>query len=410
MPVRIVKYEVDRRTYEGSFDERDTVSDVLRILSDAGYPNIGLELLDGDVPMDKDKLVAGLEESKIYKVEIRDRMPVPAPARNSVVVRPTALSVKCHRAVASGDLTGLRKLRAKAEMFNSLNENGLAPLHVAALRADAACVSLLLNLGANVDQRDSRGATPLFVAAHAGHVEVARVLLQRGASPSAPSVDGLTPSIVAARHGHVLVVRELSHFGCDMSESDVDRRTPMREAAKHGHVEVIRELSRLGVGADEIGSGGSTPLFYAADAGHVQAVQELVKLGASVHTKSENGAAILVLPARNGHVGVIRALAGFGADVNGPDGGITPLLAAAMSMRNQAVLELFRLGALVDKVVIGGRTPLMCVSVDGLSEMVRLLLGFRASAKQKSPSGLCSLVLAKAQSRVAVLSRLAGWR
>ncbi|MGW1784668.1 ankyrin repeat domain-containing protein [Streptomyces sp. NPDC002143] len=66
------------------------------------------------------------------------------------------------------------------------NRNGLVPVVVAAGGGHQETVALLLDRGADVDDRRMRnGTTPLGVAAWCGHVEVVRLLLDRGAQPTA---------------------------------------------------------------------------------------------------------------------------------------------------------------------------------------------------------------------------------
>ncbi|MGW2045058.1 ankyrin repeat domain-containing protein [Streptomyces sp. NPDC001858] len=69
------------------------------------------------------------------------------------------------------------------------NRSGLVPVVVAAGCGHRETVALLLDRGADVDDRRMRnGTTPLGVAAWSGHLEVVRLLLDRGAQPTASAL------------------------------------------------------------------------------------------------------------------------------------------------------------------------------------------------------------------------------
>lgn len=62
------------------------------------------------------------------------------------------------------------------------DDTGLLPLTAAAKGGNAEIVKLMVQYGANVNQRDVKGNTPLAVAEKAGHKEVAQVLRELGAT------------------------------------------------------------------------------------------------------------------------------------------------------------------------------------------------------------------------------------
>lgn len=80
--------------------------------------------------------------------------------------------------------------------------NGWAPLHMAAARGKAEMARLLIENGAEVDQRLSIDGqeTPLMEAVHAGRPEVVQLLLDHGADPALrDTVYGATPVEIARR-------------------------------------------------------------------------------------------------------------------------------------------------------------------------------------------------------------------
>ena len=67
------------------------------------------------------------------------------------------------------------------------------PLHVAAVRGDAAAINALLDAGADIQSRGEHGYSPMHEAVEQGHVEALILLLDRGASVCVMNDDGLTP-------------------------------------------------------------------------------------------------------------------------------------------------------------------------------------------------------------------------
>ena len=66
-------------------------------------------------------------------------------------------------------------------------------LHLACMKGNVPMVTLLLDHGANPDQRDpTRGDTPLHYAAKNGHLDVMRLLERRGADVGIPNRDGIS--------------------------------------------------------------------------------------------------------------------------------------------------------------------------------------------------------------------------
>nr|XP_031860880.1 uncharacterized protein CI109_003606 [Kwoniella shandongensis]KAA5527952.1 hypothetical protein CI109_003606 [Kwoniella shandongensis] len=74
------------------------------------------------------------------------------------------------------------------------NSGGKTALHVAAQAGNTPFISLLCDLGADVDLTDLQGNTPLHYASAWGHLETIRVLLERGCGYGARNFEGFTAS------------------------------------------------------------------------------------------------------------------------------------------------------------------------------------------------------------------------
>lgn len=79
--------------------------------------------------------------------------------------------------------------------LNKGDDNGLTPLHAAALENDSIAAEILLTAGAQVDIEDKFGSTPLFRAVYSyqDNLSVISLLLKYGASPLKKNKAGVSP-------------------------------------------------------------------------------------------------------------------------------------------------------------------------------------------------------------------------
>jgi ankyrin repeat protein len=82
------------------------------------------------------------------------------------------------------------------------DDNDWTALMLAASEGHAACVSALLDAGAQVDAKNNDGRTALMLAAHKGHTDCLTALLFAGAEVDAKDDDGSTAFTLASSGGH----------------------------------------------------------------------------------------------------------------------------------------------------------------------------------------------------------------
>jgi ankyrin repeat protein len=85
------------------------------------------------------------------------------------------------------------------------NPFGVRPVHAASAAHDLETMRLLLEAGADPNQRQRGGFVPLHEAAHSDDVEMARMLLDHGADPALAADDGRDARKVAADDGSTRV-------------------------------------------------------------------------------------------------------------------------------------------------------------------------------------------------------------
>lgn len=91
-------------------------------------------------------------------------------------------------------------------------------LHISAYQGHKECIEILLEFGADVDQKDAQGRTAMHCAAAGGQPESLQFLLSKGATVElAMDNSGMTPMAFAASYGHFDCVLLLHTYDADVT-------------------------------------------------------------------------------------------------------------------------------------------------------------------------------------------------
>lgn len=121
-----------------------------------------------------------------------------------------------HLAVFFGHAEAARLLLDKGANISARTTNALAnqPLHAAVAGSDTGarlvCARLLVDAGADVNDRQSGGFTPIMSAAQNGDSDLAQLLLEHGADASARDDQGRSAVDLALAAGHGDLSRRLA--------------------------------------------------------------------------------------------------------------------------------------------------------------------------------------------------------
>ena len=122
----------------------------------------------------------------------------------------------------------------------------------------------LLEIGSQVNVRDSNGSLALVETARMNDVHMMRMLIKNGADINASSGAKKTALIYAAGHGNASFVQRLLEMGVDISARDRSGVPALAHAARAGHESVVRMLSNAerSQSAQGTSTGAIQTIFY----------------------------------------------------------------------------------------------------------------------------------------------------
>lgn len=199
--------------------------------------------------------------------------------------------------------------------INSLTGLLQTPLSLSARNGHEAIVKLLLEIGADLELKDTDGQTALMHAARNGHESIIRLLLMNGADLEPAEDIGWTALMHASRNGHEVIVKLLLDIGADLESEDTYGQTALMYAARYGHEAIIKLLVENGAELESKDAYGQTALMHAAKNGHKAIVKLLLDIGAQIESEDESGWSVLMHAALSGHEAIVNILLAKGANL-----------------------------------------------------------------------------------------------
>ncbi len=201
-------------------------------------------------------------------------------------------------AVTGNDPDRIRFLVEKGADINALNNQGSAPLHIAASSKSPETVKLLLELGANADQPDDVGMTPLLYAIIRDDVRSSKALIDGGADLNKRSAEGYTPLALALEEQRYETAKLLLDAGAEFDTAvGEEELTPLM---------IISSKQRPAEGS----------IFLPGSVRPIDLARDLIKKGADVNAKSRGGTTPLMIAAARDNAPVIGLLLNSGADID----------------------------------------------------------------------------------------------
>ena len=209
-------------------------------------------------------------------------------------------------------------------------------------------MQVLIDAGADIEEKDENRASPLLFASRSGHLDIVKMLVEAGAGVCVTNKNGLTCLILASARGHTETVRYLVGLKeLDVNSADKSGHTALHHAVEQNRCDVVKVLIAAGVDIELKNKvGGNFPLLVASGLGHLDIVKMLVEAGADVCVTDNKGDTCLILAIQEGHADVLKVLIDAGADFEKKDSlGRSPLLLASTSGHLDIVRLLVKAGA-----------------------------------------------------------------
>ena len=142
-------------------------------------------------------------------------------------------------------------------------------------------VSILIEKGANVNEKDKNGWTLLYWACSMGLTDIATVLIDKGANMNEKFNNGYTMLHWACSTGLNNVAMMLIAKGAMVNETDNIGSTPLHKACNYeDNPEVAFKLIEKGANIDVKDNYGRTPLHLAYEYGKIEVAVKLIESGA----------------------------------------------------------------------------------------------------------------------------------
>jgi len=254
---------------------------------------------------------------------------------------------------------------------------GITALGYAAREGCLACVEILVEAGADMDQGDAENVTPLLLAVMNLRFDTAKFLVQSGANVNKWSWRGENPVYSAVD------VNTLPHGGypdrpATTETSSLDMIRILLEAGANPNLQIKLQPTYRHLkddrGADTMLVDGATPLLRAAKGHDVAAIKLLTQYGAHID-----------LPNRDG-ISPLMAAAGLGANSIDTRGDYLTPFAGQYAKDTLAVL--LDQGANINQKDRYGRTALHGAASWGWNEAVEFLANQGANLEAEDAGGL----------------------
>lgn len=243
---------------------------------------------------------------------------------------------KCQRSILSiaagrGQEEWVRLLISHGAKVNATDCNGETPLiravkvHSSAEErcGQVACVSLLLQAGANPLQADKSRNTPLSQAESGGNRPVCCLLRQASAAEKTPLMqavwEGDTDKLGRALAQSPGKIKRILGKKSGVNQADTYGYTPLHVAALPGREACLPILLAAGAKPDARDRENITPLALATESANKEAVQALLAAGAKPDLADDEGVAPLLQAVIMKQTEMCKLLLAAGADPNEAD-------------------------------------------------------------------------------------------
>ncbi|KAJ4363025.1 palmitoyltransferase akr1 [Neocucurbitaria cava] len=190
-----------------------------------------------------------------------------------------------------GEIGAIQKLFDSGKFDATFkDEQGITPLHWAAINNHYALCHFLIQAGAPINARGGDAvATPVLWAAKRCNYYVVNLLLDHGADPLLTDDQGFNLLHSATLDGNVYQIVLLLHQDIPVDIADPQSHTPLMWAAYKGYSSCVDLFLRWGANVYATDDQGFTALHWALVKGSQGSIQKLLEYGADRSAKNNDG-------------------------------------------------------------------------------------------------------------------------
>ncbi len=274
------------------------------------------------------------------------------------------------------------------------------PLNVAIKKERYQIASLLIEHGANIksinvkDEKGEMKVSPLLILLPTGNPEIMRLLLDSGADVNERTIFEATPLIQASMLGHAKIVELLLQYPVDTDARDKFGRTALLCAVEKGDYDIVRVLLSKKIDLNIKNNNGMTALMVAASLGYDKITQILIEYGADPNIESKYWGSALIIAISESFVKIAKLLIPHVSEIDKEFyDGSTALIQAIKTGNEEVVKALLKAGANPNKHNRFFEYPLIAALSGALNggkynkEIVKLLLKHNADVEVQNYQG-----------------------
>lgn len=294
-----------------------------------------------------------------------------------------------HIAASEGKDYLLRFLKEQELFLTSINDQGIQPIHQAALKGRTSAMNYLTSLGISIETPIENainenkkteyfnGVTPILLAAKESSVEAVKWLLEHNANPEITTDSGLNILKMAFSNKPDNCQKIIELFKDYLLINDLKQLLPgIALAIEKDYIAPLQLLYDKGIGINTNLKMGLTGLHYASVYGSLASTEFLLTHGAKWDIFTENSETAIELAAANKSVEQFQMMlnfTNFPINHKNKKGETLMHLAARAGNLNHAMLLIDRKEDF-DTQDVQGRTPLHLASENGFTDVVTLLM------------------------------------
>lgn len=273
-----------------------------------------------------------------------------------------------HDAIKNADGKSVKNLVNIGIDVNHKNSLGQTPLHLAIAYGNLEIVNLLLSASNNINLHieDKDGCTPLDYASDCNNLKMVKILLKAqtecAADKNLSTISYQKALHFAIKKHHISFFESLLAQQVNINLRDSNGCTPLHMATyskqSESYLKIVEILLKFGADANAQDDNGKTPLHYFVRQANEKAVHLLLSYQPNVNIKDNNGGISLNEAVHKKDFRIAQLLINCGADTNNiKTRGVTVLHEACMFYNEKIIKLLVKNGANIEALDSNGLTP-----------------------------------------------------